>query len=232
MSQTLDYMRKVVGGAAGAEHLMLHTCRLEGFGSEVVGSRSVAEIFRRAPFTMARQPHVVQDAASFAVLDATVTNEPVAFFADTYDGRIGRLWRIGPAAAIHAPSDPAISVAFDPSLSQVPDRVACDLQEHSGLGDEALTHLRSVAEMLCDRVFDPASDCTTRRSAFVRRAICRDGSGAALLAVHELSTDQQRTKCFRGAAVFFRYAGTRLVHAIGCLDAAAHDEWAPRVWAR
>ena len=228
MNKTLDSLRRVVGGNAGAEHLVLHTCRLEGFGCEIVGSRSVAEIFRRAPFAMAKQPHLVQDQATFAVFDATVINEPIAFFADTYDGRIGRLWRIGPAAAIRAHSDPAISVAFDPLLSQLPDRVACDLNEYSGLGEAALTHLRSVSEMLCDRVFDPESDCTTRRSAFVRRAICRDGSGAALLAVHELSTDQHRTKCFRGAAIFFRYAGTQLVHAIGCIDATAHVKWTPR----
>ena len=112
MNKTLDSLRRVVGGNAGAEHLVLHTCRLEGFGCEIVGSRSVAEMFRRAPFKMANRPHVVHDQATFAVIDATVTNAPVAFFADTYDGRIGRLWRIGPAAAIHAPSDPAISVAF------------------------------------------------------------------------------------------------------------------------
>ena len=232
MNETLAKLRGVVGGGVGAEQLLLHTCRLEACGGEIVGNRSVSEHFRRAPFLLAVHPHVVQDDSTLAVLDATVANEPIAFFADTFDDQIGRLWRIGPAAVVPASTDPAISVAFDPLLSQTPDRVACDLRDHRGLSEAALPHLRSVAEMLCNRVFDPESDRTTRRSAFVRRAIDQNGCGAALLAVHELSTDPQRQKGFRSAAIFFRYAGVQLLHAIGCIDAAVQMQWTPRAWPR
>ena len=230
MSRALESLRSVAAGLPGSERELLHTCRLEAFGGESIGYRSVGETLRRAPLVIAAQPHCLGTAATLAVLDAATSGEATAFFADLYDGRIGRLWRIGPRNGLRLPRDPAISVPFDPLLSQLAPSVAIDEREFPELDKDALPAVRELVAGYCDNGFEATPDRSVRRTAFVVRAVSQDDNSALLLAVHELATGPVRRKSLRFAAVFCRFDGNSIVQSIASCDHSIDEAWMPRVW--
>ena len=230
MNDTLDSLRSVIGARPGSAHYLLTTCRFEGFGGEVLGSKSTADVFRLRPFPVAAQPHVIARPHTIAILDADTQGKPVCFFADTYNEQIGRLWRVGPASAEPMTSVPAVSVPFDPRLSQVSPRVAFNAADHPELDSAAVSHINTVVDELCDIQNETAPDNSPRRTAFVIRAVSSGSKCAVLLQMHELTTDPVRRSYFRLAAVFFRFADTQVVHSVACLDEAVGSDWTPRIW--
>lgn len=230
MNSPLDSLRSVIGGRSGSTHHLLNTCRFEGFGGEVLGSNSVADEFRLRPFVVAPQPHVVAQPHTIAILDSDTHGEPVCFFAETYKNQIGRLWRVGPAPTRPLTSVPAVSVPFDPRMSQIAPRVAFNATDHPELAAAAATHIENVVDELCELPDETGSGKSPRRTPFVIRAVSQDQMCALLLQMHELTTDPVRRSYFRLAAVFFRFAGTQLIHSVNCLDATAGSDWTPRIW--
>ena len=229
MTDVLPRLRRLVAGDPSGSADLLHTCRMHAFGAEVIGNRSVAEALRRAPFRLGAQPHVVETAASFAVLDATAAGHPLAFFADLYDGRIGRLWRVGPHFGQRIARDPGISVAFDPRLSQMAEPVALRAEDHPGLESTAVAPLTTALRQLAHAGVDSASGSAARRTVFVLRACSQGTHCAALVSLHELTTDESRTSAFRFAAVFLQYAGGEVVHIVTALDDTVVAPWSPRI---
>lgn len=232
MNRISDSLRSVTAAHPGSTHQLQNTCRFEGFGIEILGGKSIADAFRLEPFVIDKKAHVVAQPHTIAVLDANTRGEPVCFFADTFGDQIARLWRVGPAptAAIVSASVPAVSVPFDPRMSQVASCVAFNASDHPELGAAAAMHIDNVVDELCAVPDEPEQGKSARRTAFVMRAVSHGQTCAVLLQMHELTTGAIRHSCFRLAAVFFRFAGQQIVHSVTCVDAAPVPDWTPRVW--
>ena len=74
---------------------ILGACRLESGNIDAFGSEAIGDAFRRVPLAEVS----LAEGAECATAALLLTHDE-ALFADIYDGRIGRLWRIGQRGGI------------------------------------------------------------------------------------------------------------------------------------
>lgn len=169
---------------------LLHTCRLEWQGSEAYGEEAILELFRGAPFAM--EGAKLLETPNSAVL----IGDDRALWADIYNGRLGRLWRIGGEARRIA--EPAISVAFDPDLQQARRDVFLSPDDHPELAAGDLERVAEAGHKLCAL---PQTPPDHRVRAFVIRAFSAQAGSAALFALYRLTGGQVRRSTWSHAAV-------------------------------
>ena len=90
----IDHLRAVARGEAPADDGLLGNARCGWGRSELIGEESILAAFCAEPFATDGDVLVVETAQSAALVGAQD-----ALIADVYDGRIGRLWRVGRGAA-------------------------------------------------------------------------------------------------------------------------------------
>ena len=179
---------------SGTAPALLNNCKLEWAGCEIYGEEAIGESFRASPIAAAgdqlflESPHQ----AAWFVGEA-------ALFADLYDGRIGRLWRIGPGTP--PPREPSVSVAFDPDLRQSRGGLYARAEDHPLLSSAHLTLVQAAGQ---DLIAPGVSTAQFRARAFLLRAFSTGDHAAALYAVHRLSGGAVRSSSFSFAACFFR----------------------------
>lgn len=177
--------------SSGASPMLLGNCKLEWAGTEICGEEAIAEAFQAAPIAVDEDALFVEsphNAAWFA--------NGSALFADLYDGRIGRLWRLG--AGETPTREPAVSVAFDPDLRQQRGAVLARAADHPLL-DRA--HLAPIEAAAAELLAPPVGHSQHRARAFLVRAFSGGDHAAALFAVHRLSGGAVRSSSFAFAAV-------------------------------
>jgi hypothetical protein len=186
--------------AAGDTDQVLGPTRLAVGGHELFGIEAVADAFRRDPLELGDDdtPPLFAESAR----QAAVLHGGQAMFADLYDGRIGRLWRVG--AAPSSPPEPRVAVAFDPDLRQARGDLLFDPADHPGLDADAHGIVRAAALALLTA---PA----WRARAFAIRAFGDAEAGAVLFAVHRLSADPMRVGGFVHAAAVWSEGERRVV---------------------
>ena len=178
-------------GASGSSPQLLGNCKLEWAGAEIYGEEAIAEAFRAAPLT-AEEGSLFVDSAQQA---AWFSGES-ALIADLYDGRIARMWRIGPGDT--PTTEPAVSVAFDPDLRQLRGSIYGRAVDHPLL---TAAHFAAIHQA-ADQILAPLPGTRQHRArAFLIRAFSSGDCGAALLAVHRLSGGDVRSDGFSFAAV-------------------------------
>ena len=185
---------------------LLGNCRLEWRGGEACGEEAILESFRMNRFDVAAG-RMIADERGFAILDGNGG----ALFGDLYGGRIGRLWRVGPGEP--PPAEPAITVAFDPDLSQERGDVLFRAADHPHLSSDLAPALLAAARGLVEA---ERSHGFHRVRAFIVRAFSVDGAAAALAAVYRLGGQPVRTSGFSYAVLMIESGG----RILGALDPA------------
>lgn len=199
---------------------LLQSVRLEAGGGVAFGEEAVLAHFQRHPAALddadwVEAPHAF---AMFAGEEAVV--------GDLYDGRIGRLWRIGAAGE---PAEPGVSVAFDPDLAQARRDVFARAEDHPDLDAEGFAALLEAGRGLVAETV-PGEASPFRARAWLVRGVAGPGAVAGLFALHLLGNEPERRSAgFTYAAVLIDAAGVRSVR-----DAAgeAHRRsaaWRPRL---
>ena len=195
---------------------LLHTCRLHALGSEAYGEEAVVERFSDMVEAMPADPVVVAVPGHLALFAGDE-----AIFADLAGENISRLWRVGPGAP--AGSETAVSVSFDPDLTQVRGDVFFEARMHRQLLIDAAPRVEAIGLELV------RTDTAFRTRAFAVRAFGTANDGAALFALHRLSTGAQRNAGFIHVAA--RWCG----NDVACMydsageAAVAAAPWTPRI---
>ena len=193
---------------------LLGNARLEWGRGEAYGEEAVLESFRASPVDPG-QGVLLAGATAAAWVGADG-----ALFADLYDGRIGRLWRLG-MGETPAP-EPAVAVAFDADLRQVRGDVSFRAEDHPDLAATARDAVTMAGEALLRVDHAPALH---RARAFVVRAFSVGEATVALYAIHRLTGEAPRRAGFGYAlALIEPDAAPRPV-----IDPWSPSEWTPRL---
>lgn len=196
---------------------LLGNARCEWQGVEIVGEEAILASFARAPFVAGSSEILVATPSAAAWIGSTG-----ALVADVYDGRLGRLWRLGPGETGECAPEPRVDVAFDPDLRQARGEVLFRPEDHPDLEEAARAGLLEAAsQMLADRRADGA----LRARGFVVRAFGASHGAAALVAVHTLSSGSPRAAELRYAALGWARGREPLI----VLDPAPPAPWTPRL---
>lgn len=210
----IDYLRAIGRGETPANDGLLGNARCGWGRGELMGEESILAAFCARPFADA-DAVPIQTAQGVALI-----GQDDALIADVYDGRIGRLWRVGDGVAL--PHEPAVDVAFDLDMRQQRGEVLFRADDHPELSPAC-----------CERVLDAARAHVSqlrrtgalRSRAFVVRAFGTEDATAALLAVHTMGNETNRTAGFSYAilAVGAQDASARIVG-----DRTRPSHWSPR----
>lgn len=214
MTRLNDTLALLAQGRRPADDGLLGNCRLEWSGGEAYGEEAILESFRVAPLDLANGVLVSGDDV-FAWVGADS-----ALVGDLYDGRIGRLWRVG-SGETPIP-EPAVAVAFDPDLSQQRGGLHIRREDHRALDAGSTSALVAA---IGTAIEGEALAGLHRARAFVVRALSADGASAALCSVHRLGGGAVRDSGFSYAVVLVSPDGTSsTVH-----DHRRLTEWTPRL---
>ena len=209
----LDHLRAVGGGETPADDGLLENVRCGWGRGEVVGHESILAAFCARPF--AESDGLAVETAQGAAL----IGEEDALIADVYNGRIGRMWRVGRGVAI--PDELAIDVAFDPDMRQQRGAVLFRAEDHPELSSEAAEGILAAVREHVEKLRRAGG---LRVRAFVVRAFGTGESSAALLAVYSMSNDVSRSVSFSYAVVGIGRGEDRVVS-----EQSRPRPWNPRL---
>lgn len=185
----------------GQSPLLIGNCKCEWNGAEIYGEEAIGEAFRAAPMTAYEDALLLESEQHAAWFSGDSL-----LFADLYDGRIGRLWRLGPG---ETPAlEPAVSVAFDPDLRQPRGGVYARAEDHPLL---APAHFPAIEAAATGLIAAPAGARQHRARAFLVRAFSNGERAAALFAVYRLTGGEVRSSGFGFEAVALVEGSPRIV---------------------
>ena len=211
----LDHLRSLAEGRLPADDGLLGNTRCAWGGADLLGDEAILAAFTAHPFSVddARAVETAQGAALVAADRALV--------ADLYDGRIGRLWRIGGSSPDAA--DPAVDVAFDPDMRQQRGDLALCREDHPELTPDAAEAIEAAAREMLEA---QRRDCNLRSRGFVLRAFGDVSGSAALIALYTMTDEPQRRAGFRFAAIGL---GGRDDQPLIAIEPARATLWSPRL---
>lgn len=211
----LEHLRSVAGGEAPADDGLLGNARCAWGRGEILGEEAILAAFCAKPYAL-ESVLAVETAQSTALIS---NND--AMVADIYDGRIGRLWRVGHDIA-SAP-EPAVDVPFDSDLRQIRGDVYFRAEDHPELDHAASERILSAARTHVEQVRKSGG---LRVRAFVVRAFGTSEASAAVLSVYAMSNEPSRTAAFSYAIVGL---GAGDVEPQIVSEQTAPRDWTPRL---
>ncbi len=210
----VDHLRAIARGAAAPDDGLLGNARCGWGKSELIGEESILAAFCADPFVGDDALAVETDAS------AAIIGKDDALIADVYDGRIGRLWRVGRGLA--SPDEPAVHVAFDPDMRQLRGDVHFRAEDHPELDASGAERLLAAARSHVDQVRRAGA---LRARAFVVRAFGDGERGAGLLSVYAMSNASARSVGFSHAVVGF---APGVGDAVVVAEHSPPQAWTPR----
>jgi hypothetical protein len=151
---------------------------------------------------------------------AALIGEGRALVADLYDGRIGRMWRVGGEPAQRP--EQAIDVAFDPDMSQERGDLSFRAEDHPTLDPTAAQRLLSAGRDLIEQV---RNEGKLRVRGFVVRAFGGPQASAALISLFTLDDEACRSASFSYAVIG---VGPNIEEVQTVYDRSQPREWTPR----
>ena len=209
----LDHLRTLGRGDAPGDDGLLGNARCAWGRGELVGLESILAAFSARPLA---PDHVLSIETPRG---AALIGEHDAMIADVYDGRAGRLWRVG--RGVQFPSEPAIDIAFDVDMRQERGDVFFRADDHPDLDDAAAERMLAAAKSHVDGGRRAGG---LRVRAFVVRAFNSGQATAALLAVFAMSNGSVRSASFGYAIVGIGAEGDARVVS----EQSPPREWSPR----
>jgi len=211
----LDHLREVAAGIRPSEDGLLGNTRCAWGGSEILSEESILAAFAARPFDLQGEVFAVETPQGAALI-----GEDRAMVADLYQGRIGRLWRVGSGIA-QAPEQ-AIDVAFDADLRQERGDICFRPEDHPSLDPAIAERLLTAARVLVDQM---RKNGTLRVRGFVVRAFGGGERSVALLSLFTLGNGVRRSASFSYAVLGLR--GDEAPRIV-CDDQVSRD-WTPRL---
>jgi hypothetical protein len=188
----LDHLRTLAGGHRPEGQGLLSTAHLSGAGLDRMSEEDIVSSFAMTPFDI--------DKAAFALETphhAVLIGEGGAIVADVYDGRLGRLWRIG--GLDQSQDERRLHVAFDADMAQArPTSLFVRAEDHPELADTARTDLLDACRTFIEGRRRLGN---LRVRGFVVRAFGDEAQSAALLSLFTLSDKRRRSASFDFAVV-------------------------------
>jgi hypothetical protein len=210
----LAHLRSLAQGRRPADDGLLGNTRCAWGGAEVLSEEPILAAFAARSFDAAGELAAVETPQSAAIVWADR-----ALVADVYEGRIGRLWRVGDEPAV--PPEPAIDVAFDPDMRQERGSVFFRREDHPALDDVAVEPLLATAEDLIEAT---QAKGKLRVRGFVVRAFGGHDGSVALVSLYSMGNETSRTSSFTYAVVSTGPAGANALS-----DRPPGREWTPRL---
>jgi hypothetical protein len=192
---------------------LLDNARCSSGGSEFVSGEAILAAFAAEPFDLSGELFAVETEGGAALI-----GENRAILADVYDGRIGRLWRIGSARTDHP--ERRIDVPFDADMRQERGDLYFRSEDHPDLDLNAVEQLLQAGRALVER---ERSAGNLRVRAFFVRAFGEARASAALLSVFTLSNHAVRAAAFSYAII-----GASADQLLASYDQPPVREWSPR----
>ncbi len=225
MTPAFAALRDIAVGRTPADNALLQNCRLEGFGTRAFGREPILDLFRRAPIDLSDTKEALESPCAILAMQGDR-----AIYADVCDGRVARLWVLGPEA-LDAPES-AVSVPHDLDLSQFEADVMFDYIDHPDLDRSDAARLTELAHP--NRMSGAGLPEFSRRS-FVVRAFSATGQTAALI-VCAGAHDAVRRKPISvnialtaGASNSDDEGGVRLIIDHAGLSRCVERNWTPRL---
>lgn len=215
MTGAADALAALAAGERPAGEALLHSCRLEGWGTQLYGEEAVLDAFQSAPAAPTDWDRI-EDEAGVALF-----GDEIALFADTVEGRLQRAWRLGPGPCL--PEERGIFVPFDPDLAQARG----DVLRSEGEPDlEAAIRAGGLAILADVRA--------VRKRAFPLRIVRHGADVAVLFAIYRLGDGPACVPGFSYAAARLRVAGhtpidCRIVRDLAGEGALAARPLLPRI---
>jgi len=207
-------LQAVANGLRPHDDGLIASCRFDWGGGETIGEEAILEAMSARPLLGVADALLIQSPTGAALIG---TDD--ALFADIYDGRIGRLWRVGVASGLGA--EPAVDVAFDPDLNQSRGDIMFNAGDHPGLNSaQAATVVKAAHDLLARAHSVPLF----RARVFVIRVVAAGPDMAILAAVHRMSGGAVRTGGFG-----FGVAAICPDKAIWMLDPMPSRPWTTRL---
>lgn len=211
----LDHLRALARGDRPEDDGLLGNARCAWGRGEIIGEEAILAGFCATPFALDRDLLAVETAQGVALV-----GEGDALIADVYQGRIGRLWRVG--AGVGMPFEQAVDVAFDADMRHERGDVCFRAEDHPGLHMDGAECLLAAARAHVDRVRRAGN---LRARAFVVRAFGTADSSAALLSVFTLGNETHRTASFNYAILGIGEQD----EAVAVGEQSPPREWTPRL---
>jgi hypothetical protein len=212
----LAHLRSLAQGRRPADDGLLGNVRCAWGGTEILSEEAVLAAFAAQPFSLDGALLEVETAEGAALI-----GPEGALYADLYDARVGRLWRIGGAPAL--PPEPAVNVAFDVDMRQERGELSFRAEDHPSLDPAAAEPLLSAAREMIEEL---RLQGKLRVRGFVVRACGSAPASAALVALYTLSNEISRTASF-SFAVLGAGPGGEIAHK--AIDPARSRDWTPRL---
>ena len=209
-------LQALASGARPANDALLGNARCEWRGVETLGEEALLAMFARQPFQPGGDVLTVETGHGGVWIGASE-----ALVADLYDGRIGRLWRLGPGDA--GEPERSVDLAFDPDMHQSRGALFFCREDHPTLEDDAVGPLRDA---LGDAIEGARAAGALRVRGFAIRALGDGNAAAALLALYSLGDGAVRESRLAYAAVAI--ARGRAAPII-VYDAPPPRAWSPRL---
>lgn len=211
----LAHLRSLAQGRRPADDGLLENTRCTWGESVLVSEEAILATFAAQPFGLEEPLHAVETAQGAALI-----GQDEGLFADIYDGRIGRLWRIGGTS--HLPAEPAVDVAFDADMRQERGDLNFRAEDHPCLDQAAAERLVAALREMLDGMRGSGS---LRVRGFVLRACGDQSACAALVALYTMSNEPSRSAAFRFVLLGLDANGDVQV----AIDPAAPRPWTPRL---
>lgn len=202
---------------------LLPPCRLEGLGTHAYGEEAIVSHFRQVPFEGLEATDTVSSPSCAAIFAGEA-----ALFADTYDNRILRIWRLGSGEPCAA--EPSIGLPFDTDLFQSRRDVALRREDHPELDLDGVKSVGEIGYSLAHGWQNTDGPPNWRTRPFLLRAFSSGNTGAALFAVHRLGPGQQRSSGFSFTAAKFGVGSDRSADLKIIRDLAGEKAIEKRPW--
>ncbi len=182
---------------------LVPSCRLEMSGAEFYGEEAIVSAFRKSDLGVSDNANVIESASNIAIFDGEMV-----LFADILNDNVCRIWCLSNGEPIEA--EPAIGVPFDPDMNQKRGDVIVSASDYPELDEEVLQHVEMIGREISRRGTAGQGQFDYRTRAFLLRAFNNRNYGAALFAVHRLSSGTVRTAGFSYVAARFQTDGEKL----------------------
>ena len=187
----LDNLRSLAQGKRPSNDGLLGNARCAWGRGELLSEESVLAGFAARPFALEGELLGVETPQGAALI-----GDDRALVADLYNGRIGRMWRVG--GGLEVSPEQAIDVAFDADMSQQRGDLNFRSEDHPNLDPAAAERLLAAGRDLIEQV---RSEGKLRVRGFVLRAFGDSQASAALLSLFTLGNETQRSAAFSYAVV-------------------------------
>lgn len=179
----LGHLEALANGDRPQDAGLLGTAKLSWASLDRLSEEDILSLFASHPFPIDDSAMRIETEGG-----AALVGSGAALLADLYDGRIGRIWRVGDE--VDEAEEPVLHVAFDTDMEQGRSTaLRYRWEDHPDLPESWWEPLLAASEAVID---EKRRSSALRSRGYIVRAFGDSESAAALLWVFTLSNESKR----------------------------------------